>query len=153
MLKTAKIGNRYFCLKLPTNFFDTEDIRVIQKQTNGEKYIIFLMRLMLLAITQEEIGVLRYKVNIPYNADILSTVTTTDIDIVRSAMTLFQKLGIIDIQENGDILLECVLKMVGSEAESAHRMRKLRAKKKIGIIEQKPSQCDVDKSKRRDIEE
>ena len=57
------------------------------------------------------------------------------------------------IQENGDILLECVLKMVGSEAESAHRMRKLRAKKKIDLIEQIPSQCDVEKSKRRDREE
>ena len=129
-LDKEKIGNRYFWLKLPLNFFDTEDIRVILGQENGEKYVIFFIRLLSLAVKQEEIGILRFKENIPYTTELLSTVTNTDIDVVRSALMLFKEFGMIDINDDGDILLESAIKMVGSECDSAQRGRKFRAKHK-----------------------
>ena len=152
VLDTVKKGDRYYWLKLQTNFFDSQDIRALEPKVDGERYIIFWLKLLLLAVKQDDVGILRYKETIPYNAEILSTVTNTDIDTVRSAMTIFQKFGMIEIQENGDIWLEDVVKMVGSESESAHRVRKLRAKKKeLKQLEDNTAlHCNVEKSKRRE---
>jgi predicted phage replisome organizer len=158
--KPNPTNGRYYWIKLFTNFFDSDDVRVIEAQQNGEKYLILWLKLLLKAIEQEELGVLRYKAEIPYTPEILATVTHTDVDMVRSALALFQKMGLIEIDEAGSILIEAVQPMVGSVTSSAIRMRKLRARKAAKQLEDKSqkgaSQSDVEieieKQKERDEE-
>ena len=99
---------RYYWLKLYANFFDDDDMRVLLARQNGEQYAIFYLKLLLKAIQQEDVGVLRYKEEVPYTPEILATVTNTDVDTVRVALELFRKLGLIDHDENGSILIEDV---------------------------------------------
>ena len=117
---------RYFWLKFKEDFFNSDDIKVIMAQENGSEYVIFWMKLLLKSISGTEIGLLRYKENIPYTPELLSTVTDTNIDIVKGALTLFQKLGMIEIMENGDMWVEHANALVGSETDSAIRMRRIR---------------------------
>jgi predicted phage replisome organizer len=125
---------RYFWLKLKDDFFNSDDIKVVMSQTNGAEYVIFWQKLLLKAITRQEIGLLRYRENIPYTPELLSTITDTNIDVVKGALTLFQKLGMIELLDNGDIWIEAANYLVGSESQAASRMRKMRERNK-GVIE------------------
>lgn len=124
------MNKRYYWLKLKDDFFNGDDIKLILKKENGPEYIIFWQRLLLKAITSKEVGILRYKDNIPYNPEILSTVMDTNIDIVKGALTLFEKLGMIDLSDTGDIIIdELIQELIGTETDVAKRVRKHRKKK------------------------
>ncbi|MCP4648552.1 MAG: hypothetical protein GY853_00545 [PVC group bacterium] len=126
------MNRRYFWLKLKENFFESDDMKIIESQKNGAEYIIFWQKLLLKAITSKEVGVLRYKENIPYTPEILSTITGTNIDVTKGALKLFMELGMIDITQNGDIIIdEFIQELIGSETEVAKRVRKHREKKDL----------------------
>jgi predicted phage replisome organizer len=153
---STKDKKKYYWLKLKDNFFDCDDIKIIKNQENGSDYIIFWQQLLLKAITSKEIGILRYKDTIPYTPDILATVTDTNIDIVKGALTLFKKLGMIDITENGDIIIdEIIHELIGSETYSAERKRKYREKLHSEEIVPKLSQncpLELEREKETDID-
>ena len=130
------MAKRYFWLRLKEDFFDAEEIRFIEKQENGTEYIVFWQKLLLLAIKQREPGILHFKDQIPYDDEILSSVTNTNIDITRVALNLFQRLEMIEIRENGDIWIEAVNDLIGSETDAAGRMRRMRAQN-TGKIEER----------------
>lgn len=131
---------RFYWLKLKTDFFDSDEIRLIERQENGSQYIVFWLRLLLKAISAEEPGILIFKPGIPYTAEILAATTQTDIDIVRSAMRVFQELGMIQIGDDNEIFLN-ITGLVGSEGDSAERVRKFRAREKQAQIEDKTGQA------------
>jgi len=149
ILKTVNKDGAYYWVKLPTSFFDSQDVRMIENMDNGDRYVVFWLKLLLLAVQQDEIGILRYKPDIPYDVDILAAVTNTDVDIVRSAMGIFSKVGLIQIMENNDIWIEAIHRMVGSITDAAIRMRKLRERRKKEIEDktEHSEQCYVEKSR------
>ena len=93
---------------------------------NGKDYILFYLKLLLESIDHE--GNLRFSDAIPYNEQMLSVVTNTNIDIVKSAMKLFIDLNMIDIFDDATIYMNEVEKLIGSETDSAERVRKHRLK-------------------------
>lgn len=147
---------RYYWLKLQAGFFEQADIKVIMAQPNGAEYVVFWLKLLLLSIQQEQPGALRFKEHIPFTPDILSTVLDTNIDFVRSALKLFQQLGMVEIAQDETILLESVNTMIGSESSSAARMRRFRARQKaarqLESVEAShvtsPSDVEIEKEKR-----
>lgn len=78
---------RYFWLKLQNNFFERDEIRIIESQPNGKDYIIFYLKLMLKSINDN--GKLLFKDTIPYTPEMLSSITNTGIDTVRVAIDAF----------------------------------------------------------------
>jgi predicted phage replisome organizer len=120
-------GKKYYWFKLTEEFFNSEDVRVVRKYQNGDKYVIFWLQLLLKSIKGKKFGVLMFKENIPYDAEKLSAATDTDIDTVTAAMILFKKLGMIDIKNNGEIWLESSQELIGSETIGAIRKRQYRA--------------------------
>ena len=87
----ARDKERYYWLKLKRDFFKRHDIRVIEDMPNGKEYVLFYLKLMVEAIDHE--GALRFSDTIPYSESMLSSVTNTNVDIVRSALRLFMELG------------------------------------------------------------
>ena len=79
----ARDKERYYWLKLKRDFFKRHDIRVIEDMPNGKEYVLFYLKLMVEAIDHE--GALRFSDTIPYSESMLSSVTNTNVDIVRSA--------------------------------------------------------------------
>ena len=121
-------GKKFYWLKLKRDFFKRHDIRIIEEMQNGKDYVLFYLKLLLESIDHE--GSLRFSDTIPYNEQMLSVITNTNVDIVRSAMKLFTELNLIEIFDDQTIYMGEVEKMIGSESESAKRVRRFRENQK-----------------------
>ena len=126
---------KYYWLKLKRDFFKRHDIRIIESMPNGKDYILFYLKLLLESIDHE--GKLRFSDTIPYNEQMLSVITNTNIDVVRSAMDVFKELNMIEIFDDQTIYMAEVDKLIGSETKGAERVRKHRETKKL-------LQCNAD---------
>lgn len=125
---------KYYWLKLKEDFFKRHDIRIIESMDNGKEYVLFYLKLLLESISHE--GKLRFSDAIPYNEKMLSTITDTNVDIVRSALKVLKELSLIEILDDQTLYMSEINNMVGSEGASAERMRKSRERSK-------PSHCDA----------
>ena len=126
----ARDKERYYWLKLKRDFFKRHDIRVIEDMPNGKEYVLFYLKLMVEAIDHE--GALRFSDTIPYSESMLSSVTNTNVDIVRSALRLFMELGMVELLNDETLFLNEVAKLLDSETYAAGRQRDLREKKAGG---------------------
>ena len=106
-------NGKYYWLKLKRDFFKRHDIRIIEEMPNGKDYILFYLKLLLESVDHE--GSLRFSYTIPYNEQMLSVVTNTNIDIVSSAMKLFIELNMMSIYDDQTIYMNEVDKLIGSE--------------------------------------
>ena len=119
-------NGKFYWLKLKRDFFKRHDIRIIEEMPNGKDYILFYLKLLLESVDHE--GSLRFSDTIPYNEQMLSVVTNTNIDIVRSAMKLFIELNMMSIYDDQTIFMNEVDKLIGSETRWAEKKRLQRAK-------------------------
>ena len=123
---------RFYWLKLQEDFFEDDTIDFIESQENGEKYCLFYLKLCLKALKSEG-KLIRYVGNmlIPYDEKGLAKLTRTDVDTVRSALMLFDKIGLISRLDTGEIFISQLNEMVGTETDKAKLMRQKRAKEKL----------------------
>lgn len=117
---------KFYWLKLKRDFFKRHDIRIIESMPNGKDYILFYLKLLLESIDHE--GELRFSDAIPYNDHMLSVITNTNIDIVRSAMKLFVDLKMLEVMDDQTIYMMEVEKLIGSETKWAEKKRVQRQK-------------------------
>ena len=143
---------KYYWLKLKRDFFKRHDIRIIEELPNGKEYLLFYLKLLVESIDHE--GALRFSDTIPYNEQMLSVITNTNIDIVRSAMKLFVELKMIDVQDDETIYMAEVNKLIGSESWSAERVRKFRDKQKLLQCNADVTSCneEIEKDKETEID-
>ena len=118
---------RYYWLKLHKDFFKQHKIRIIEDMPNGKDYILFYLKLLVESVTHN--GRLRFSDTIPYNQQMLATITSTNIDVVKAAMQVFIELHMIEILDDETIYMSEVNTMIGSESEAAEKKRLQRAKK------------------------
>ena len=127
---TNMADKRYYWLKLKRDFFKRHDIRIIESMPNGKDYILFYLKLLCESVDHD--GSLRFSEQIPYNEDMLATITNTNVDIVRNAINIFAQLGMMEILDDGTYFMAEVQKMIGSAADNdnANRQRRFREKQK-----------------------
>lgn len=119
---------KYYWLKLKKDFFKRHDIRIIESMPNGKDYILFYLKLLCESI--DHAGNLRFSESIPYNESMLATITFTNIDVVKSAIDVFTKLGMMEIMDDGTYYMSEVAKITGSESEWAEKKRIYRQSQK-----------------------
>ena len=121
---------------------------------NGKDYILFYLKLLLESIDHE--GELRFSETIPYNEQMLSVITDTNVDIVKSAMKVFIELNMIEIFDDNTIFMQEVTKLIGSETKGAERVREHRKKQKALQCNTSVTKCnteiDIDKEIQIDTE-
>ena len=127
-MDSEKQEKKKYWLKLDKDFLKSPQMKVIKNMPNGKDYIIFYLSLMLESV--ETVGHLRFTSLVPYNAEMLASVTDTNVDIVKTAIEVFCNLGMMQIFDDGTIFMTEVPKMTGKECESAERVRKYRLKQK-----------------------
>lgn len=115
---------RFYWLKLKDNFFDREEIQLIESLPNGKEYVLILLKFMMKAINSD--GRLVVKDLIPYNPQMLATVTHSNIDTVRSAIDIFIKFGLMSTLDDGTLYMNEVQALLGSETEFAAKKREYR---------------------------
>lgn len=129
------MSKKYFWLKLNVDFFEREEVKLIENMPNGKEYIIFYVKLLLKSANSD--GKLLFKDVIPYTEDMLATVTGINVDVVRTAVKLFLKLGLMQKLSDGALFMLETQKMIGCETEYAKKKREYREKKKVEAIEDK----------------
>ena len=142
--KKLSENKRYYWLKLQENFFDDDTIDFIESQENGEKYVLFYLKLCLKALKNEG-KLIRYvgEMLLPFDDVGLSKITRTDIDTVRSALVLFSKIGLIKKLDTGEIFLTQLNEMVGTETQKAKYMRERRLQERNNGVTMLP-ECNSD---------
>lgn len=119
-------AKKFYWLKLKRDFFKRHDIRIIEEMENGKDYILFYLKMLLESIDHE--GELRFSETIPYDEKMLSVITNTNIDIVRSAMKVFVGLNMVEVLDDNTIYMAEVKKLTGCETEYAKKKREYRQK-------------------------
>lgn len=136
-------SKKYYWLKFKRDFFKRHDIRIIKAMPNGKEYVLFYLELMLESIDHE--GNLRFSDTIPYNEQMLSVITDTNIDIVRSAIKVFTELNMIEILDDQTLYIKEVEKLIGSETASAERVREYRNRQKALQCNADVTKCNIEK--------
>ena len=132
--------NKYYWIKLKTNFFNQETIDFLLSQENGCKYVVLYQ--MLCLSTANNNGLMCSELGemiVPYDANKIARDTKYfDVDTVIVALELFKKLGLIYKEENGILKIANIEKMVGSESANreAERKRAYRLKQKTSTLPQ-----------------
>ena len=133
-------NKRYYWLKLNETFFEDDTVAWLEEQKNGKDYVIFYLKLALKSLANNGV-LIRYVGQrlIPYDVNALAKLTNTEPDTVAVAMKLFLDIGLVEQFDSGEIYLSQINELIGSETDSAKRVRKHRLLK-----EQKESllQCN-----------
>ncbi len=111
--------DKFYWFKLKDDFFKRHDIKIIKSMQNGKDYVIFYLQLLCESLSHE--GKLRFNEEVPYNEEMLSVITDTNIDVVRSAMKLFRQLGLIEVMDDQTIYMTKLQSMIGSTTIGAEK--------------------------------
>ena len=144
---------RFYWLKLKRDFFKRHDIRIIEAMPNGKDYILFYLKLLCESVDHE--GRLRFNENIPYNSEMLATITNTNKDTVDAAVKMFTELGMMEMLDDGTLYMTECERMIGSAAnnDNANRVRRFRERQKqLALQNVMPAITENNESKRKSIE-
>lgn len=141
---------RYYWLKLNQNFFQRQEIEIVEAMPSGKDYVLFYLKLLCLSISHE--GELRFSETIPYNDSMLSTLTRTDIETVRAAVKVFRELGLMEVLDDGALFMKEVQGMIGSASASEGALRVARHRERKRLLAENTSVTPALQSVTRDKE-
>lgn len=121
-------NKKYYYLKLKENFFESDEAIILESMPDGYLYSNILLKLYLRSLKND--GLLMFNNLIPYNAQMLATITRHQIGTIEKAIQIFQQLKLIEILDNGAIYMSNIQNFVGKSSTNADRMRLQRAKQK-----------------------
>lgn len=124
----AKV-KKFYWIKLKQDFFNDDAMIWLETQKDGFKYQNLYLKLLLK--TMNTGGKLSFNINgetLPMSVEDISVITRLDVDTVIVGMSLLKRLGLVTESDGVDIIPD-VNGMIGSETDSAIRMRKMREKK------------------------
>lgn len=124
-------NKKYYYLKLKENFFESDEAIILESMPDGYIYSNILLKLYLRSLKNN--GLLMFNDLIPYNAQMLATITRHQVGTVEKAIQIFQQLKLIEILDNGAIYMSNIQNFVGKSSTNADRMRLQRAKKKESV--------------------
>lgn len=87
-------------IKLATNLFDNRKIRQIEMLPEGDSIIVIWVKLMCLAGVVNDGGLVYFTRDIPYTDEMLAAEFSRPLNIVRLALSTFQRFGMIDIVDD-----------------------------------------------------
>src|SRR5699024_2444910 len=119
-------NKKYYYLKLKDNFFDSDQMIVLESMPDGYKYSNILLKLYLRSLKND--GKLMFNDRIPYNSTILSQVTRHSVGDVEKAVQIFRELNLIEVLDNGAIYITDIQNFIGESSTEADRKRAYRAK-------------------------
>ena len=127
-------NKKFWYIQLNVNFFEDERIDWLCEQKNGYAYVVLYLKLCLK--TANNNGILTRQIGdmiIPYNVDKIAEITHINVDIVRVALELYKKIGLVyEADENHNFMrLPDVPSMVGYTTQAAIEKARYREKKKL----------------------
>jgi phage replisome organizer N-terminal domain protein len=118
---------KYYWLKLQKDFFKDPRVKKLRRIAGGDTYTCIYLQLMLLSL--ETGGILTHEGIEPTFEAELSLIIDEDEDNIRVTLNFLLSQGLLE-QFDNKFSLSQVINLIGTESDSAERVRKLRAKKK-----------------------
>lgn len=119
-------NKKYYYLKLKDNFFDTDEMIILESMPDGYLYSNILLKLYLRSLKYD--GRLMFNERIPFNSTMLAQVTRHSVGVIEKAMQVFQELNLVEVLDNGAIYISDIQNFIGSSSTEADRKREYRAK-------------------------
>jgi predicted phage replisome organizer len=119
-------NKKYYYMRLKENFFDTNEMKVLESMQDGYKYSNILLKLYLMSLQSD--GKLMLNERIPYNSQMIATITRHSVGDVEKALVLFKDLGLIEILDSGAIYMLDIQKYIGKSSTEADRHREYQRK-------------------------
>ncbi len=111
----------YFYMRLKENFFDSNELVVLESLPDGYLFSNILLKLYLRSLRDE--GRLMFNNAIPFNAEMIATITRHKVETVEQAMDTFQRMGLIEILDSGAIYMLNIQNYIGKASTAADRQR------------------------------
>lgn len=133
--QAEKKQKKYFWLKLKEGFFDDRNIKLLRAQENGDTLVLVYLMMQCKALKSD--GLIDYRKILPSIEDEIALDIGIEPEIVKSALTWMERLELVERVDSYAVMLLArdELIEIGSEGESAARMRRYR--------ERKASLCDA----------
>jgi predicted phage replisome organizer len=120
-------NKRYYYIKLKDNYFEKDNVKVLEAMKNGHTYSLILIKMYLKASKYD--GRLMMTPTIPYDpdkVDILANVLNHDVDHVKEAIRAGVQLDLISIIDGHEIWMTEIQNMIGQSSTEADRVRDYR---------------------------
>lgn len=141
-------NKKYYYLKLKENFFESDEAIILESMPDGYLYSNILLKLYLRSLKND--GLLMFNNLIPYNAQMLATITRHQIGTIEKAIQIFQQLKLIEILDNGAIYMSNIQNFVGKSSTEGDRKRAKRAQNKLigqmsgQMSDKRPPEIEID---------
>jgi predicted phage replisome organizer len=121
---------KYYWLKLKETYFDSPKIKMLRKIAGGDTFTIIYLKMQLISIRNE--GILKYEgIDVSF-ADEIALKIDEDVENVKVVLSYLEKQSLLEFNETQDeMLLTEASESIGSEGESAERVRKFRKNQKL----------------------
>ena len=114
-------NRKYYYLKLKEDFFDSDELKILESQKDGYLYSNILLKLYLKSLSNA--GRLMFRNVIPYTPEVLATLTGHQVGTVEKALDVFKRLGLIEVLDNGAIYMMDIQNFIGQSSSEADRQR------------------------------
>ena len=148
-------NRKYYYLKLKEDFFESDEAVILESMPDGYIYSNILLKLYLRSLKND--GFLMFNNLIPYNSQMLATITRHQVGTVEKAVKIFKDLQLIEILDNGAIYMTNIKNFVGKSSTDADRKRvEYNKMKRIGEIstigvEKTPPEIEIEIEKDKEI--
>lgn len=115
---------RYYWLKLKEDYFNSPKIKKLRKIAGGDTYTIIYLKMQLLSISNK--GIIQFEQIEPTIQEELALKLDEDVENVGVTLNFLQTQGLIEVNENNEFLLLEASNCIGSECDSAERVRLFR---------------------------
>ncbi|MDZ5589891.1 phage replisome organizer N-terminal domain-containing protein [Enterococcus cecorum] len=117
-------NKKYYYLKLKENFFDSDEIIILESMEKGYLYSNILLKLYLRSLKNE--GKLMFNDRIPFNTKMLAQVTRHSENEIENALQVFEDLKLVEILDNGAIFMNDIQNFIGKSSTHAERQKEYR---------------------------
>lgn len=114
-------NKKYYYIRLKDSFFDSDEMKVMESMKDGYLYGNILLKLYLRSLKNN--GCLMLNERIPYNAEMLATITGHQVGTVKQAVTVFKDLGLIEVLDNGAIYMLDIQNFIGNGSSDGDSKR------------------------------
>lgn len=119
-------NKKYYYLKLKENFFESDSMVLLENMKDGYLYSNILLKLYLRSL--KDGGRLMLNGAIPYNSQMLASVTRHQVGTLEKALNIFKELGLIEILDSGAIYMMDIQNFIGESSSEGDRKREYRAR-------------------------
>ena len=117
-------NKKYYYLRVKENFYDSDEMIILESMPDGFLYSNILIKLYLRSLKNN--GKLMFNDRIPFNSEMLSKITRHPVAVVEKAVSIFKEMNLIDVLDNGAIFMLEIESFIGKSNTEADRKRDYR---------------------------